>query len=829
MTRYTRACARARITLPNSNRMKWPFPAENQDPWYDAFSDMVTAIDASGHAAREDRSVFMGGGGDVSFNSTTGELAWTEAFEVYSTEVGFLFTLPAGSVILQDGELFYIDLVRVPTTNMTVAAIVASQVPQSDVAYVIGLRRSDDVYFRFGSKISNGETFNIFQGGGGGGSAGDTYERTATFTIPDGSSANLAATMGRTTYGGSIVGLSLEITEPVIGGTVNVKIQRNGFDTLEATLDTGNPSSVQATAVIGTWVTTPNDAITVVVDPTGYDNLSGLNGGLTVNVTFTTGLTLGPTEIPDATNAVKGIAKLATAADVANDPIVVGDNDPRVEGFTRIGTEVLLQTATDTVRSGPIKMDQNVALNQFLEAAGGSAAAVSPANRGRIRYNEGTNKWEFSNNGGAYEEFGSGSGWYRDGTVVKLVTGTDTVEVHQGSVTSVVYPGAITIHSDTHPWLEVVNGLAGGVEMEMYAGATGDFVVGGWLGTVTNHPLVLYANDSRQWQIDPTSGNMFPDRNGQALQASEIDFTVTPGGAYTNNFLAGGAGSTAPVSDASTGRIRYNESLQKWQFSENGAAYEDFGTGSSASSYVETATFGLAEGTTTQEATLGRVTYSGYLIGLSVQASDATTAGFVDIHVKVNAVTKLSAQINLGSPSSDFDTAALGTHALAQDDEITVEVVGDSTYTNALGGVTGLVVNVTMTDSVGATGSPNFALLDASQTFTKSQSVAQITLADGPGIAVDGDTSNNFEVELTQNSDLANPTNVVAGQTINIAVRQDGTGGWTLGFGSAYKFPGGAPTVSAGLNEEDIISCYVRAEAAGVATVMLCSIAQDHT
>ena len=142
--------------------------------------------------------------------------------------------------------------------------------------------------------------------------------------------------------------------------------------------------------------------------------------------------------------------------------------------------------------------------------------------------------------------------------------------------------------------------------------------------------------------------------------------------------------------------------------------------------------------------------------------------------------------------------------------------------------MTGLVANVTCNESVAAA-AVNVAQLDAAQVFTAGQAIAQVTLSDGAGIGIDGDVSNNFQLELTQNSDLTNPTNVVAGMVLNIAVRQDGSGNFTLAYGSAFLFPGGTPTVTPGASAEDMISCYVRTETAGTATVMLCSIAQDHS
>lgn len=122
-----------------------------------------------------------------------------------------------------------------------------------------------------------------------------------------------------------------------------------------------------------------------------------------------------------------------------------------------------------------------------------------------------------------------------------------------------------------------------------------------------------------------------------------------------------------------------------------------------------------------------------------------------------------------------------------------------------------------------------FGHLDTQQTWTKSQTVAQATLTDAANISVDASSSNNFQLELTgSNGQLDNPTNVVPGMVLNFAVRQDGTGGHTLSFGSAYLFPGGAPTISADPSAEDLISCYVRTESSGTAVIMLCSIAQAH-
>lgn len=63
----------------------------------------------------------------------------------------------------------------------------------------------------------------------------------------------------------------------------------------------------------------------------------------------------------------------------------------------------------------------------------------------------------------------------------------------------------------------------------------------------------------------------------------------------------------------------------------------------------------------------------------------------------------------------------------------------------------------------------------------------------GTAIAVNCRLSNVFTVTMTGsvssgNFTLTNPSD---GQTINMKITQDGTGGWTLGFGASILFPGG--------------------------------------
>jgi hypothetical protein len=112
------------------------------------------------------------------------------------------------------------------------------------------------------------------------------------------------------------------------------------------------------------------------------------------------------------------------------------------------------------------------------------------------------------------------------------------------------------------------------------------------------------------------------------------------------------------------------------------------------------------------------------------------------------------------------------------------------------------------------------ATLTAVQTFTAGQRGEVTALTDGASIATDLALSNNFSVTLAGNRTLANPTNVVAGQSGSIFITQDGTGSRTLAYGGYFKFVAGtAPVLSTAAASVDRID-YVVASATQIHAVV---------
>jgi len=123
--------------------------------------------------------------------------------------------------------------------------------------------------------------------------------------------------------------------------------------------------------------------------------------------------------------------------------------------------------------------------------------------------------------------------------------------------------------------------------------------------------------------------------------------------------------------------------------------------------------------------------------------------------------------------------------------------------------------NAWISHGVLATANLGHAVLADAQTFTGAQRGEITALTDASSIATNLALSNNFSVTLAGNRTLANPTNIVAGQSGSIFITQDGTGSRTLAYGSYFKFVAGtAPVLSTAAAAIDRIDYVVKSSTA---------------
>ncbi len=170
---------------------------------------------------------------------------------------------------------------------------------------------------------------------------------------------------------------------------------------------------------------------------------------------------------------------------------------------------------------------------------------------------------------------------------------------------------------------------------------------------------------------------------------------------------------------------------------------------------------------------------------------DVTGAVTLDSTLQVDGVATFNANIVMEGTSADANELTLTCNPTAD-------------------------VTVTLPDAT-----TTLAGLAVAQSYTKAQRGTPVPLVDGT-VAVDLSLGNNFTLTLAENSTLSAPTNATAGQSGVIVVTQDGTGNYTLGYNTAYKFAGGTvPTVTATANSVSVLAYYVESSSRITMTALL--------
>lgn len=173
--------------------------------------------------------------------------------------------------------------------------------------------------------------------------------------------------------------------------------------------------------------------------------------------------------------------------------------------------------------------------------------------------------------------------------------------------------------------------------------------------------------------------------------------------------------------------------------------------------------------------------------GISVTGSSASCTG----NAASATVLQTARTIALGgdlSGSASFNGSANITITAA---------VADDSHNHVVSNIDGL--QTTLNDK---------ASLTSAQTFTLAQRGQVDALSSAATITPNFANSNNFSISLSTNTTIANPSNLVAGQSGAIAISYNGS--YTVAFGSYWKFAGGtAPTATSTSGKVDVLVYYV--------------------
>lgn len=612
-----------------------------------------------------------------------------------------------------------------------------------------------------------------------------------------GSSCTITATAGSVTVGST-----------VISGGANGSVEFNNAGVLGELTTTGSGSVVRATS--GTLVT-PNlgtPSTLVLTNATGLPNGGLINSTLTVNGTLctlgascsptstATSVTVGTTTVVSGTNGFiefNNAGVLGEKAVTGSGNVVLATSPTFVTPALGTPSALVLTNATGLPNAGLVNASTTV--NGVVCTLGSTcavtatAASITPGTTtivggvsGAIEYNNAGTLGELTPTG--------------TGNVVLATSPTIASLTVNGSFSAT---GLVTNADLTNPSV-TVNGTTCTLGSSCSPSATATSISVGTTTVLTGTTQNILYNNAGVLGNLPTTGS------GNVVRATSATL-VTP---------ALGTPSAVVLTNA-TGLP--NAGLLNPSTTVNGQ------TCTLGSTCTITATAGsVTVGTTSiSGGTSGRIEFnnSGIL-------GEIATTGSGNVVLSTSGVLTTP---NLGTPSAVNLTNATVVPAAQLSGVVPAANGGAGTINGALAGngsgvvsrsaCAGLSNAGTGCSTNTGTSGANIPLMNGNNTWSGAQAVTPSVLTFGATVTPNAALSNNYTLTATGNFTMANPTGLIAGQTMNFWITQDATGSRVVTWGTAYQASGSTSTLvlSTGANSKDLVSCQ-----SDTSSTLTCSI-----
>lgn len=520
-------------------------------------------------------------------------------------------------------------------------------------------------------------------------------------------------------------------------------------------------ASVKGVAKFGAGLTVSGGSVSMnpIADATtSTKGIVQIGAGLSVTAGVVSTAT-----VPDATTSVKGIVQIGSGINVAAGVISVDDATTSQKGVVQVGANLsvtagVLTTAfgnATTSALGLVRIGSNINVSSGVISIPTATTSVL----GLVQIGSGLSVTSGVVSAGTSPDATTGSkGIVQIGTGINVSSGVISVSDATTSVKGVISVGA---------GLSVSSGV-------LSAAAIPD------------------ATTSVKGLVQITSGGYLSVTAG-VLSASIPDATTSVKGIVqigTGLSVTAGVVSVVATPDATT--------------SSKGLV--QIGSGLTVSSGVVSAT-ALPDATTSVKGLVQIGTGLSVTAGVVSASIPDATAGTPGL-VTIGAGLSVTAGVVSVNAIPDASTSVKGLMQVGTGLSVTSGNVSTTLATNSVAGVVLSANTSNISISSGAIDvGANIPKLNAANTFTKAQAVALVSPTFGSTVTPDFSAGNVFSFTATSNFTLAAPTNVVAGGTYIIIIRQDGTGSRVATYNSAYKFGAGAiSTLSTAANRYDIIS-----------------------
>lgn len=152
----------------------FPFPSENEEPYFSIMRSHFVATDASHWALAENDNLIWNGGGNLVWNAGSGTLTWGSSIDIRSHTTVFKVSVPGppapgGEVILQDGEVAFFRMPRSLVADQVVTLEVGpiTRIPGTRLhdIKILAARLGDTLHLPQGKSLKDGESGLLFGGG----------------------------------------------------------------------------------------------------------------------------------------------------------------------------------------------------------------------------------------------------------------------------------------------------------------------------------------------------------------------------------------------------------------------------------------------------------------------------------------------------------------------------------------------------------------------------------------------------------------------------------------------------------------------------------------